>query len=174
MRAQVESPARLAVGNTTLVFLPHLAGFPGRAAPPTLGGTQCGHWTPSPAHTHNPQAKGLIQSKIKRTWVPWISFPPSHKYRDTCDFQITILTPPLINHHKFDLFPVVSSSNISENYFTVDAAPVMFLSSQQVMSLLWVLVCMHTHSLQSCPTLCGTWTVACQTPPSLGFSRQEY
>ena len=27
---------------------------------------------------------------------------------------------------------------------------------------------------QSCPTLCDTWTVAHQTPPSMGFSRQEY
>ena len=28
--------------------------------------------------------------------------------------------------------------------------------------------------LQSCPTLCNPWTVACQAPPSIGFSRQEY
>ena len=32
----------------------------------------------------------------------------------------------------------------------------------------------HTKSLQSCPTLCNPWTVACQTPLSMGFSRQEY
>ena len=36
----------------------------------------------------------------------------------------------------------------------------------------------HTHrsakSLQSCPTLCNPWTVAHQTPLSMGFSRQEY
>jgi len=27
---------------------------------------------------------------------------------------------------------------------------------------------------QSCLTLCDPWTVACQAPPSMGFSRQEY
>ena len=29
-------------------------------------------------------------------------------------------------------------------------------------------------SLQSCPTLSTPWTAACQAPPSMGFSRQEY
>ena len=29
-------------------------------------------------------------------------------------------------------------------------------------------------SLQSCPTLATPWTVACQAPLSMGFSRQEY
>ena len=27
---------------------------------------------------------------------------------------------------------------------------------------------------QSCPTLYSPWTVACQTPLSMGFSRQDY
>ena len=27
---------------------------------------------------------------------------------------------------------------------------------------------------QSCPTLWGPWTVSCQAPLSMGFSRQEY
>ena len=27
---------------------------------------------------------------------------------------------------------------------------------------------------QLCPTLCNPWTVACQTPLSMEFSRQEY
>ena len=27
---------------------------------------------------------------------------------------------------------------------------------------------------QSCPTLCDLWTLACQAPLSVGFSRQEY
>ena len=27
---------------------------------------------------------------------------------------------------------------------------------------------------QSCPTLCDAWTVACQAPLSMGFSKQEY
>ena len=29
-------------------------------------------------------------------------------------------------------------------------------------------------SLQSCLTLCNPWTVACQAPLSMEFSRQEY
>ena len=33
-------------------------------------------------------------------------------------------------------------------------------------------VCLHAQSLQSCPTLCGLWTVA--TRLLYGFSRQEY
>ena len=28
--------------------------------------------------------------------------------------------------------------------------------------------------VQLCPTLCDPWTVACQAPLSMGFSRQEY
>ena len=35
-------------------------------------------------------------------------------------------------------------------------------------------LCMHPKSLQSCPTLCNLWTVTCQSPLSMGFSRQEY
>ena len=27
---------------------------------------------------------------------------------------------------------------------------------------------------QSCPTLCDPWTVPCQAPLAMGFSRQEY
>ena len=27
---------------------------------------------------------------------------------------------------------------------------------------------------QSCPALCDPWTVACQAPPSMEFSKQEY
>ena len=33
---------------------------------------------------------------------------------------------------------------------------------------------MRAQSLQSCPTLCNAWTVACQAPLSMGFSRREY
>ena len=33
---------------------------------------------------------------------------------------------------------------------------------------------MHAKSLQSCPTLRAPWTVACQAPLSMGFSKQEY
>ena len=35
-------------------------------------------------------------------------------------------------------------------------------------------MCMCAKSLQSCPTLCNPWTVACQAPLSMGLSRQEY
>ena len=34
--------------------------------------------------------------------------------------------------------------------------------------------CVHAKLLQSCLTLVTLWTVACQAPLSLGFSRQEY
>ena len=37
-----------------------------------------------------------------------------------------------------------------------------------------VCVCTRAKSLQSCPTLCDPWTVACQAPLSMGFSRQEH
>ena len=33
---------------------------------------------------------------------------------------------------------------------------------------------LHAKSLQSCLTLVTPWTVACQAPLSMGFSRQEY
>ena len=32
----------------------------------------------------------------------------------------------------------------------------------------------RVKSTQSCPTLCDPWTVACQAPLSMGFSRQKY
>ena len=43
--------------------------------------------------------------------------------------------------------------------------------------------CLSTHAYsamnivevaQSCPNFATAWTVACQAPPSMGFSRQEY
>ena len=34
--------------------------------------------------------------------------------------------------------------------------------------------CMGVLVVQSCPTLCDPWTVACQAPLSMEFSRQEY
>ena len=33
---------------------------------------------------------------------------------------------------------------------------------------------MHAESLQSCRLFATLWTVACQAPLSMGFSRQEY
>ena len=33
---------------------------------------------------------------------------------------------------------------------------------------------MYIYIAQSCPTLCGSWTVAYQSPLSIEFSRQEY
>ena len=35
-------------------------------------------------------------------------------------------------------------------------------------------VCVLGKVLQLCPTLATPWTVACQAPLSMGFSRQEY
>ena len=48
--------------------------------------------------------------------------------------------------------------------------------------LMWIIniyitlgVCMHSKSLQSCPTLCDPMDyIACQSPLSMGFFRQEY
>ena len=38
-----------------------------------------------------------------------------------------------------------------------------------------ITVCVHIKSLQSCELYCATlWTVACQSPLSIGFSIQEY
>ena len=40
--------------------------------------------------------------------------------------------------------------------------------------MLKAFACMPTKSLQLCPTFATPWTVAHQTPLSMGFSRQEY
>ena len=37
----------------------------------------------------------------------------------------------------------------------------------------YVYICMRVKLLQSCPTHCSLWTVACQAPLSMGFYRQE-
>ena len=75
------------------------------------------------------------------------------------------------------------SENITINY--------CLFCSDRNLCLLWesrmnVFVPMtHRHNIdsvrtcvfsrfESCPTLCGPWTVAHQAPPSMGFSRQEY
>ena len=42
----------------------------------------------------------------------------------------------------------------------------------EMKSLFWLW--MHAKSLQLCPTLCEPIDVACQTPLSMAFSRQEY
>ena len=34
--------------------------------------------------------------------------------------------------------------------------------------------CVHSKLLQSCLLFATLWTVACQAPLSMGFSRQEY
>lgn len=91
MRAQVESPCQVGHGQHHPCFFPHLASLR-QAAPPMLGGTvRATDTCPRPLASQSSGEAGL-QSKIKRTWVPWISIPPRHKHRDTCDFQITILT----------------------------------------------------------------------------------
>ena len=43
-------------------------------------------------------------------------------------------------------------------------------------SLLFIYFMYHGGGLvaKSCPTLAALWTVACQAPLSMGFSRQEY
>ena len=41
----------------------------------------------------------------------------------------------------------------------------------QIVNIRCVCVCLVA---QLCPTLATPWTVACQAPPSMGFSRQEY
>ena len=37
----------------------------------------------------------------------------------------------------------------------------------------YMCICMRVKLLQSCPTHCSLWTVACQAPLSMGFYRQE-
>ena len=44
-----------------------------------------------------------------------------------------------------------------------------------IISCVSVCVCVCVHSVpQSCLTFCNPWTVGCQAPVSMGFSRQEY
>ena len=63
----------------------------------------------------------------------------------------------------------------------------VFITSSQVVVLLLVVLWPHFEEqgsitlmkvksdvTQSCPTLCDPWTVACQAPPSKGFSRQDH
>ena len=40
--------------------------------------------------------------------------------------------------------------------------------------LLWMYVCMHACVLSHVQLFVTLWTVACQVPLSMGFSRQEY
>ena len=37
-----------------------------------------------------------------------------------------------------------------------------------------VFICSDGLVIKSCPTLVTLWTIACQAPLSMGFSRQEY
>ena len=53
--------------------------------------------------------------------------------------------------------------------------PTWKLSESLTVGILWTLPHIGLWSVaQLCPTLCNPWTVACQAPLSMGFSRQEY
>ena len=47
-----------------------------------------------------------------------------------------------------------------------------FLPNQPYLCLL--IMCVDAQSLQSCPSLVTPWTVACQAPLSMGFSKQAH
>ena len=53
-----------------------------------------------------------------------------------------------------------------------------YTEKTQITNILFLFILIKVKSesevAQSCPTLCGPWTVAHQAPLSMGFSRQEY
>ena len=51
--------------------------------------------------------------------------------------------------------------------------PCLYLTWERLSSISWTRW-KWSEVAQSCLTLCDSWTVAHQTPPSMGFSRQEY
>ena len=75
--------------------------------------------------------------------------------------------------------PSTNDYSYLESYSVDSVAPVSFLVMvlrYWGQLLIWIsLVCACMLSHLSCIRLCKTlWTVACQTPLSMGFSRQEY
>ena len=78
-------------------------------------------------------------------------------------------------------------SSPSERSYSVDIEPVSMLNrklkwpvdifclckSWALMQVLLIWCCWCCLVAQSCLTLCNPWTIACQAPLSLGFSRQE-
>ena len=52
--------------------------------------------------------------------------------------------------------------------------PIPWNISFSLPALYFLCACMCAKLLQSCPVPCDPWTVACQAPLSIGFSRQEY
>ena len=57
----------------------------------------------------------------------------------------------------------------------VHSIQTVLAQSAVISTLQWspVHACMHPKSLQSCPTLCNPWKVACQALLLVGFSRQD-
>ena len=75
--------------------------------------------------------------------------------------------------------PSTNDYSYLESYSVDSVAPVSFIVMvlrYWGQLLIWIsLVCACMLSHLSCIRLCKTlWTVACQTPLSMGFSRQEY
>ena len=58
---------------------------------------------------------------------------------------------------------------------TNDLSALFIIVCTQCWSCCFLKIYVCDKSLQSCLTVCDPiWTVACQTPPSMEFSRQEY
>lgn len=76
-------PCQAGHGQHHPCFPPTLGWALRQSSTPMLGGTQCGHWTPAPVHTRNPQGEWAgLQIRLRGPGVPG-SHSPRHKHRDT-------------------------------------------------------------------------------------------
>ena len=67
---------------------------------------------------------------------------------------------------------VFSSTTVQKHQF-FGTQPLLYLTLTSIHEY-WKNHVVWANSLQSCPTLSTLWTVACQSPLSMWFSRQEY
>ena len=73
--------------------------------------------------------------------------------------------------HTFILFHLLFSYRLSQNLGRVCYG---YTVGPCWLSIFYIVVVVGGLVTKSCPTLVTPWTVACQAPPCMGFSRQEY
>ena len=78
-----------------------------------------------------------------------------------------------VNQPSHPLNDLLQQSSQNQEGIIYEAKLILFRSFHSCI-FLYLTVCMHAKSIQSCLTLCDTWAVTHRVPLFMGFSRQEY
>ena len=82
-------------------------------------------------------------------------------------YSINKISCALGNQKKMNMTPFIKTFTLWQR-----SGPETMISPRSAHINLYCAAC--AKLLQLCPTLCSPWTVGCQAPLSMGFSRKEY